>query len=150
MATTERPARNGQLGLLLGLIDEAFDKRSWHGTNLRGALRGIDTRQASWRPGPGRHNIWELAVHAAYWKYAVRRRLTREKRGAFGEKGSDWFVRPAAGETWDEVARLREQDLSRRVGTSRWTHAAMVRGIASHDLYHAGQIQLIKRMLPSR
>ena len=165
MATTERPARNGQLGLLLGLIDEAFDKRSWHGTNLRGALRGIDTRQASWRPGPGRHNIWELAVHAAYWKYAVRRRLTREKRGAFGEKGSDWFVRPAPGEAWDkdlahlmrehrllrdEVARLREQDLSRRVGTSRWTHAAMVRGIASHDLYHAGQIQLIKRMLPSR
>ena len=45
---------------------------------------------------------------------------------------------------------LDEQDLSRRVGTSRWTHAAMVRGIASHDLYHAGQIQLIKRMLPSR
>lgn len=165
MGTTDKARRNGQLGLLLGLIDESFDKRSWHGTNLRGALRGIDARQASWRPGAGRHNIWELAVHAAYWKYAVRRRLTREKRGAFGEKGSDWFVRPAAGESWekdlahllrehrllrDEVARLREQDLPRRVGTSRWTHAAMVRGIASHDLYHAGQIQLIKRMLPGR
>ena len=165
MATSDKPARNGQVGLLLGLIDDAFDRRAWHGTNLRGALRGIDARQASWRPGPGRHNIWELALHAAYWKYAVRRRLTREKRGAFGEKGSDWFVRPAAGQAWEqdlarltrehrqlreEVARLRDQDLPRRVGTSRWTHAAMVRGIASHDLYHAGQIQLIKRMLPGR
>ena len=79
MATIEKPARNGQVGLLLGLIDEAFDKRAWHGTNLRGALRGIDARQASWRPGPGRHNIWELALHAAYWKYAVRRRLTGEQ-----------------------------------------------------------------------
>ena len=92
----------------------------------------------------------------------MRRRLSREKRGAFGEKGSDWFVRPAPGETWErdlahlmrehrllreEVARLPERDLSRRVGTSRWTHAAMVRGIASHDLYHAGQIQLIKRLM---
>ena len=165
MAATDRAARNGQVGLLLGLIDEAFDKRAWHGTNLRGSLRGIDVRQASWRPGPGRHNIWELALHAAYWKYAVRRRLTGEKRGAFGEKGSDWFVRPAADESWehdvshlmrehrllrDEVAKLRDQDLPRRVGTSRWTHAAMVRGIASHDLYHAGQIQVLKRMLPSR
>lgn len=165
MATTEKAARKAQVGLLLGLIDEAFDKRAWHGTNLRGALRGIDARQASWRPGTGRHNIWELALHAAYWKYAVRRRLTGEKRGAFGEKGSDWFVRPAEGESWehdvahlvrehrllrDEVAKLRDQDLPRRVGTSRWTHAAMVRGIASHDLYHAGQIQVLKRMLPAR
>lgn len=165
MATIDRSVRDGRVGLLLGLIDEAFDRRSWHGTNLRGALRGIDARAASWRPGPGRHNIWELALHAAYWKYAVRRRLTREKRGAFGEKGSDWFVRPAPGETWErdlahlakehallreEVARLRDRDLPRRVGTGRWTHAAMVRGIASHDLYHAGQIQLIKRMLPTR
>lgn len=165
MATTEKAARKAQVGLLLGLIDEAFDKRAWHGTNLRGALRGIDARQASWRPGTGRHNIWELALHAAYWKYAVRRRLTGEKRGAFGEKGSDWFVRPAEGESWehdmahlvrehrllrDEVAKLRDQDLPRRVGTSRWTHAAMVRGIASHDLYHAGQIQVLKRMLPGR
>ena len=165
MATTDKRARTGQVGLLLGLIDEAFDRRSWHGTNLRGALRGIDARAASWRPGPGRHNIWELAVHAAYGKYAVRRRLTREKRGGFGEKGSWWFVRPAAGQTWEqdlarltrehrllraEVARLRDQDLPRRLGTSRWTHAALVRGIASHDVYHAGQIQLIKRMLPGR
>jgi uncharacterized damage-inducible protein DinB len=165
MATTEKAARKAQVGVLLGLIDEAFDKRSWHGTNLRGALRGIDVRVASWRPGPGRHNIWELALHAAYWKYAVRRRLTGEKRGAFGEKGSDWFVRPAAGESWehdlahlvrehrllrDEVAKLRDQDLPRRIGTSRWTRAAMVRGIAAHDLYHTGQIQVIKRMLPAR
>jgi uncharacterized damage-inducible protein DinB len=164
MPTTRR-SRPGQVGLLLGLIDEAFDKRAWHGTNLRGALRGIDAPQASWRPGPGRHNIWELALHAAYWKYAVRRRLTGEKRGAFGEKGSDWFARPGGEAAWerdlahlvrehrllrDEVARLRDQDLPRRVGRSRWTHAAMVRGIASHDLYHAGQIQLLKRMLPAR
>lgn len=58
---------------LLALLDEAYDHRSWHGTNLRGALRGLPSAVAAWRPEPMRHNIWELVVHAAYWKYAVRR-----------------------------------------------------------------------------
>jgi uncharacterized membrane protein len=47
-----------------------------------------------YRPGPGRHSIWELAVHAAYWKYAVRRRLAAEKRGSFALEGSNFFTRP--------------------------------------------------------
>ena len=57
--------------LLLAMIDEAYDHRSWHGTNLRGAIRGVTPAVAAWRPGTDRHNIWELVVHAAYWKYAV-------------------------------------------------------------------------------
>src|SRR5687768_15951975 len=79
---------------LLLQLDQAFDRRSWHGTNLRGSLRGISLKEAAWRPGSGRHNIWELAVHAGYWKYAVRRRLTGEGRGSFPLKGSNWFDRP--------------------------------------------------------
>ena len=69
--------------VLLRILDEAFDQRSWHGTNLRGSIRGLTPDAAAWRPAPGRHNIWELVVHAAYWKYAVRRRLLGEKRGSF-------------------------------------------------------------------
>lgn len=164
MATTRRPSPPGapQVAGLLALVDEAFDRKAWHGTNLRGALRGVDARQASWRPAPGRHNIWELTVHAAYWKYAVRRRLTGEKRGSFSEKGSNFFARPAEGRSWDadvallvhehgllreEIARLSDRDLGQRVGGSRWTRAAMLRGIAAHDLYHCGQIQALKRLM---
>jgi len=50
---------------LLFLIDTAYNRVSWHGTNLRGSIRGVSPRQAEWRPGRGRHNIWELVVHAA-------------------------------------------------------------------------------------
>ncbi len=60
---------------LLSILDQAYDHRSWHGTNLRGSLRGVSLRKAAWRPGRGRHNIWELVVHAAYWKYAAGRRI---------------------------------------------------------------------------
>lgn len=157
-------ANAARLGELLALIDEAWERRAWHGTNLRGALRGMSAAQAAWRPAPGRHNAWEEAVHAAYWKYAVRRRLTGEKRGSFALEGSNWFARPegvADEAAWkrdlkllaDEhralraiVAALDPATLDRRTPGSKHTAAFMLRGIASHDLYHAGQIQLLKRL----
>ena len=86
---------NKPIAILLRMLDEAYDHRAWHGTNLRGSLRGLNARQAAWRPAPRRHNIWEEAVHTAYWKYAVWRRLTGEKRGSFALEGSNWFARPA-------------------------------------------------------
>jgi hypothetical protein len=148
---------------LLELLDEAFDARSWHGTNLRGSLRRVDAERAAWRPGPKRHNIWEIALHAAYWKYAVRRRITGEKRGCFPLVGSDWFERPieTTAEAWrsdvrllvDEHAKLRavvaaldDRSLARKSPGSRYSTEALVRGAAAHDLYHAGQIQLLKRL----
>jgi len=148
---------------LLALLDEAYDHRSWHGTNLRGALRGLPPGVAAWRPGPTRHNIWELVVHAAYWKYAVRRRLTGEKRGSFPLAGSNFWPRPAEGTAaeWraDQqllaaehrtlravVAASPRSRWERRVPGSPFTYGGLVRGAAAHDLYHAGQIQLLKRL----
>jgi hypothetical protein len=147
--------------ILLRLIDEGYEKRSWHGPNLRGSLRGITARLAAKRPAPGRHNIWEIALHAAYWKYIVRRRITGEKRGSFPVGGSNWFHRPAPGAAWNDdlrtlddihrsmraaVSAMKESDLAGKPRGSRVTNAAIVAGIAFHDIYHAGQIQLIKRL----
>src|SRR5690606_6403725 len=61
---------------LLHLLAEAFDQKAWHGPNLRGLLRGVTAERAAFRLHPDRHNIWELVLHCAYWKYAVRRLLT--------------------------------------------------------------------------
>jgi hypothetical protein len=81
------------VAVLLAAIDQAYDRKSWHGTNLRGSLRGLPARRATWRPAPGRHNVWEIAVHAAYWKYVVWRRLTGEPKGSFPLKGSNVAAR---------------------------------------------------------
>jgi hypothetical protein len=148
---------------LLDLLDEAFDRRSWHGTNLRGSIRGLPRAAAAWRPAPGRHNIWELVVHAAYWKYTVRRRLTGDKRGSFPLAGSNWWERPAAGSDaeWKQdvalltaehqqlrqaVAAFPAARLGRHAPGSPFTYAGLIRGAAAHDLYHAGQIQILKRL----
>jgi len=149
--------------LLLPLLDQAFDRASWHGTNLRGSLRRLDPKVAAWRPGPGRHNVWELVVHCAYWKYAVWRRFDGAARGSFSLPGSNWFERPieatAAGlradiallEEWHAklraaVAAASPAVFARPTGKGRFTVRELVTGIAAHDLYHAGQIQLLKRL----
>jgi uncharacterized damage-inducible protein DinB len=148
---------------LLFLIDTAYDKVSWHGPNLRGSLRGVTLAQAAWRPAPGRHNIWELLVHAAYWKYAAWRRLTGAKRGSFPLGGSNFLRRPvemtprawrADLERLEEMHRLLRAaiaaipvtQLDRPSGQSGVTKRALATGVAAHDLYHAGQIQLLKRL----
>ena len=150
-----------EVDLLLAGLDEAFDRKSWHGPNLRGSIRGLDAAAASSRPGPGRHNIWELAVHAAYWKYAVWSRITGAKRGSFALPGSNWIERPAAGCEPDagawraDVALLAAEHRKLRAAVASLAGAPLadrdqmlrlVRGVAAHDLYHAGQIQLLKRL----
>src|SRR5512134_818542 len=92
--TSEVGVADRQIDQLLDIVARAYDRRSWHGTNLRGSIRGLAPAAAAKRPRPGRHNIWELVVHAAYWKYAVRRRLTGQKRGSFPLDGSNFFKRP--------------------------------------------------------
>jgi uncharacterized damage-inducible protein DinB len=151
------------LDQLLAIIDQAYNRHSWHGTNLRGSLRRVSVEQAAWRPGPQRHNIWEIVIHAAYWKYAVRRRLLRESRGSFPIKGSNWFRRPqdASESAWQADLALLDQahqsmceairalpihELHQTPRGSKTSNFALITGIAAHDLYHAGQIQLLKRL----
>lgn len=146
--------------MLLDLLDEAFDRKSWHGPNLRGSIRGVSAEQAAWRPAPARHNIWELTLHAAYWKYAIRRRITGEKRGSFVLPGSNFFDRPVelTEAAWKRDAGIltKEHEALRnavarlplqRSAQKNWASVLhLIRGAAAHDLYHAGQIRLLRRL----
>src|SRR6516162_1988227 len=79
-----------EINILEHLLDESYEKKAWHGPNLKGSIRGLTALQAAWRPSPRRHSIAEQVIHAAYWKYAVRRRLRGDLRGSFPLKGSNW------------------------------------------------------------
>lgn len=155
-----------EIALLLELIDRAYDAKGWQGANLRGCVRGLSARDASWRPSAGRHNIAEQVLHAAYWKYAVRRRLGNEIRGSFPLKGNNWF--PVADDLDDAswrlhlktldsehrafrgaVAKLPASRLRESPAGGKVSFLELILGVASHDAYHTGQIQLIKRLRPS-
>jgi len=151
------------ISLLLHIVDQAFDTKAWHGTTLRGALRGLAPDVALWKPAPERHRIWDYVLHAAYWKYIVRRRLTRNKTIKFDRSPSNWPTPPTpatAKSLKADIALLVEEHrllreaiavfpanrLNSKAAESQWTYAEHIHGIAAHDLYHAGQIQLLKRL----
>jgi len=140
----------------------------WHGVaTVLGALRGVSPEVAVWKPYADRHCIWELALHIAYWNYAVRRRITAEAVGGFPRSPSDWPAMPLerSASTWKIdrqlftdghirlVESVRDFDPSRLddvAGDSgRTTYADLIMGIVLHDTYHVGQVQLLKRLAKS-
>ena len=145
--------------LVLALLDEGYSRKTWHGPNLRQSLKGVTASQAAWRPAPGRRNIWELALHAAYWKYAVRRRIEGGKRGSFVLKGSNFFARPEKGNATEaawraDLALLEREHKALEAAIRRVLETPRVKkllphlyGVAFHDVYHAGQIRLLRRLM---
>lgn len=148
---------------LVQQLEESYRTHAWHGTNLRGSIRGLTLEQVCWRPSPQRHNIWEEVVHCAYWKYVVCRRITGEERGSFPLQGSNWFTRPEEKSltAWkrdvqlldamhlklvNAVRQLSDNDLGKKTAKKKYTHLQTIQGIAMHDVYHAGQVQLLKRL----
>ena len=140
--------------LLLDLLDRAYDKVSWHGPNLTGATRGVDAKTAARRVGR-RKTIWEQVLHAAYWKQRVLNKLVG--RTPFPRKGSNWPAMPSAktDAAWRTDLRLLGEIHRRlREAVEHLDAKAiapktlmMIHGIAFHDIYHAGQIKLLRRLL---
>jgi len=159
---------NPRVAVLLKALDQGYDHKSWHGSILRGSLRGVSAEAAAWRPGPSRHNVWELALHAAYWKYIILRRMRGGLAARFPVEGSDWFPRPEgepSEKAWKAdlgvlgamhrdlraaVAALSDADLDRTPEGSTTRLDDLILGGAFHDIYHAGQIQLVKRLYLAR
>lgn len=143
---------------ILALLEEGYERKTWHGPNLRQSLRGVSAKQAAWRPASGRHNIWELTLHAAYWKYVVRRKMDGGKRGSFILKGSNFFARPEKGiisnAAWradlailEKEHRAMEKSIRKVLRKSvSPKNIRMLYGIVFHDIYHAGQIRLLRRL----
>jgi uncharacterized damage-inducible protein DinB len=157
------------LDLLAWNLQPAPGTRNWHGgPSPLGAVRGLSAEAAAWRPGPRRKSIWALTLHIAYWKYTIRRHLEPGPMPRFPRKPSNWPVPPASADPaqWlEDVALLKAQherlvDAAGRVpltalhripaGGRLWTYGQLLLGIAAHDAYHTGQIQLIKRLWEER
>jgi hypothetical protein len=136
---------------------------AWHGPSLRKLLRGVGLDQATRKPIPGGHSIWEVVLHVTTWDEICTSRLRGELILATTGSPDDW---PAVRETteahWQEdVTRLfrAQSELARTVEALPealledkapglpWTNHLMIHGTLHHDLYHAGQIALLKRAL---
>jgi uncharacterized damage-inducible protein DinB len=150
---------------IIDLLQRAHDGDAWHGPSVLAGLAGVNAVAARARPIAAGHTIWEIALHILAWRREVEQRLggkapTQPERG-------DWPLVPVDDGEWGRVVedlhashrslvaavtRLAEADLERPVGEGREAGlgtgvsvAVMLHGIVAHDVYHAGQIALLRR-----
>lgn len=143
------------------ILEEGYGSGAWYGSDLRAAIGDVSAAKAFTRPAKGRHNIAEVALHAAFWADEAVSRLTGAPRAPFPLDGEDWFeLEDESTLTWKKVAATLEQSqrrLSQAVSevasgarTSPLGEAErfdLIVGITGHAAYHAGQIQLIKKLI---
>lgn len=145
--------------LLTRLLDEGYGPGAWHGADLKAALADVSPELAFWRPSPERHNIAEVALHHAYCARAVRGQLSGTKPEPFLLQGEDWFELPGPKQVdWPKiqaVVETQQEKLGAAVAEaagnahsklSEIERFNLVLGITCHAVYHAGQIQLLKRL----
>ena len=149
-----------QSGVESRVLREGYGPGAWHGADLKAAIADVTPALAFWRPAAGRHNIAEVALHHAYYARSVRAQLSGRPAEPFVLPGEDWFPLeddrtlswPAVLATVDsEQHRLRELVADVEAGTVPSPlpddeRFGLVLGITCHAIYHAGQVQLLKRL----
>ena len=146
-------------GLESRVLQEGYGPGAWHGADLKAALTDVTPALAFWRPAPGRHNIAEIALHHAYCIRAVRSQISGVAPEPFVREGDDWFeLENEQAMRWAEVQSTVESEQSRLAALVAQIEGGVSSpladadrfnlelGITCHAIYHAGQIQLIKRL----
>jgi uncharacterized damage-inducible protein DinB len=141
-------------------LRRAFYGSAWHGPALLELLEDVDAATAAANPLANVHSIWELVLHIAVWDDAALRRLDGKKWQPTGLKNFPRVTKPtdaawrkavaATKRTHDTlvktVERLSDARLGDRVPGKRYDFYHMLHGIAQHELYHAGQVAILKKM----
>ena len=141
-------------------LHRAYAGHAWHGPALRQLLRGVSARQAAARPLRNAHTIWELVLHITAWTKAVRRRMQGKALQLSPLENfppmpaatpANWkstlaALQAAQAELRRAVSALPDSRLKRTVPGKPYSLYVMLHGLVQHDLYHAGQIALLKKM----
>jgi DinB superfamily len=148
------------VGIESRVLNEGYGPGAWHGADLKAALGDVTPVLAFWRPAAGRHNIAEIALHHAYYARAVRGQISGQSPEPFVLDGEDWFdLADESALSWPPIITAVETEQQRlgeviaRIEGGKMKSALadaerfnLVLGITCHAIYHAGQIQLIKRL----
>jgi uncharacterized damage-inducible protein DinB len=159
--TKTPPPANVPAAAFTRILDEGYGPGAWYGSDMRAAVGAVTKATAFARPAKGRHNIAEVALHHAYWAGQIAAKLTGEAAPPFPLEGEDWFqLTDESRITWKEIAATldaAQQRLSQAVSEiasgarisplGEAERLDLVVGITGHAAYHAGQIQLIKKLV---
>ncbi|HTZ99471.1 MAG TPA: DinB family protein [Candidatus Aquilonibacter sp.] len=146
---------------ILDQMDRAFSGDAWHGPPLMRLLEGVSAEDASKHAVPGAHSIWELVHHIGAWNSIVQHRLLGETVEVTTQR--DWPpVWEVSDPAWKRAienliesrarlrqvaAHLREDQLDEKIGATTVSRYEILHGVIQHDLYHAGQIAVLRKAL---
>jgi uncharacterized damage-inducible protein DinB len=141
-------------------LKRAYEGEAWHGPSLRDLLDGVTAEQAAAKPIPNAHSIWELVNHIIAWERIVKRRLEGEALNDVPDEMNFPPVTDTSEEAWqatlqslaesnnslrESVKRIDDAKLQQIVPKTIYSNYFMLHGVIQHDLYHAGQIALLKK-----
>jgi uncharacterized damage-inducible protein DinB len=151
--------RMTELERIADQLDRAFDGDAWHGDPLMKILDNVTAAQAAAHPVKGAHSIWEIVNHIRAWRPAIQARLAGKVAELSGEQ--DWPpVTDTSDAAWrNSISDLRERHqafmravrafpeskLSENAPNRDHTYYVLLQGMVQHDLYHAGQIAILKK-----
>src|ERR1700722_82353 len=151
-------SRSSEPALIADQLRRAFDGDAWHGPALLELLQDMDAATAAAKPLPDVHSIWELVMHIAVWDDAASRRLAGERWQPEGTANFPVVPKPTEA-AWRKavahakrahdvlvktVAALPDSRLRERVPGKKYDFYHLLHGVAQHELYHAGQIAVLK------
>ncbi len=143
-------------------LSRAFSGKAWHGPPLRRLLRGVTAEQAARRPIANAHTIWELVLHVSAWDRVVSERIQGGKTTQLPPEENFPVVTDTSAAAWKKaLAGLERQHLALKAAMEAFPDAKLDRqlrggdysfyvtmhGAVQHDLYHAGQIAILKKMV---
>jgi uncharacterized damage-inducible protein DinB len=150
-----------ETGRIIDLMERTYDGEAWHGPSLREVLKDVTATQAARKPAGGGHSIWELVEHIAQWEGVTLRRLKGEPVEFDLNTEGDWPPVTDFSETaWEQaLARLDKNHRALREGiieagdaklmekapNRNFTHYVALHGVIHHEVYHSGQIAILKR-----
>jgi uncharacterized damage-inducible protein DinB len=148
-----------EIDRIVDQLKRAYEGEAWHGPSLKEILADVTAERAARQPIAGAHSIWEIVLHIAAWEGAVRSRLEGDYVQEPAE--GDWPAVEDTGEAaWeatlahlesvhmrlrDTIARLDSERLFQALAEGKPSAYFTIHGVIQHDLYHAGQIALLKK-----
>jgi len=143
-------------------LERAYSGKAWHGPSLRALLRGVSAQQAAQRPIPNAHTIWELVLDTAAWDRVVCERILAVKTTKLPPEQNFPAVVDTSEAAWKKTLKELEKQhkalaaamrkfpdakLNRNLGGGDYSFYVTMHGAVQHDLYHAGQIAILKKLV---
>lgn len=143
-------------------LSRAYSGKAWHGPSLKILLRGISAEQAAARPIPNAHSIWELVLHIAAWDRTVCQRMLSGKDTTLPPEQNFPAVVDLSEAAWKKALKtldqghrelvtaiqgFKDRKLDHKLGNRDYSFYITMHGAIQHDLYHAGQIAILKKMV---